>query len=297
LKNFARRVVLAYDADAAGQAAAERFYEWEQRYEVDIAVAALPRGMDPADVARDDPAALKAMVEEARPFLAFRIERAISAADLRSPEGRARAAGAALVAIREHPNELVRDQYVMQVAERCRLEPDRLREQLARRPEETSVARARTRPVASRVVLPGSIEEEALLLAIHRPGEMAGLLHEALFADEVHAAAFRVLAESATLPQALDRAGPEVAALLQRLAVEETDAEPDDVVAAVAQRAAQRAIEEVRVQVRTADDVSESSAVIAWLKQTVDELRESGTRADAVGQLVPWLAARVEERE
>ena len=30
LKNFARRVVLAFDADAAGQAAAERFYEWER---------------------------------------------------------------------------------------------------------------------------------------------------------------------------------------------------------------------------------------------------------------------------
>jgi DNA primase len=42
LKNFARRVVLAYDADAAGQAAAERFYEWEQRYELDLAVADLP---------------------------------------------------------------------------------------------------------------------------------------------------------------------------------------------------------------------------------------------------------------
>src|SRR5438309_2852881 len=55
LKNFARRVVLGYDADAAGQAAAERFYEWERRYELDIAVADLPPGADPADVARTDP--------------------------------------------------------------------------------------------------------------------------------------------------------------------------------------------------------------------------------------------------
>ena len=31
MKSFARRVVLAFDADAAGQAAAERFYEWEQQ--------------------------------------------------------------------------------------------------------------------------------------------------------------------------------------------------------------------------------------------------------------------------
>ena len=42
LTNFARRIVLAYDADAAGQAAAERYYEWERRFEVDIRVAVLP---------------------------------------------------------------------------------------------------------------------------------------------------------------------------------------------------------------------------------------------------------------
>ena len=44
LKNFARRLVLAYDADDAGQAAADRFYEWERRYELDLAVADLPPG-------------------------------------------------------------------------------------------------------------------------------------------------------------------------------------------------------------------------------------------------------------
>ena len=42
LKSFAHRVVLAFDADAAGQNAAARFYEWERAYEIDVAVAALP---------------------------------------------------------------------------------------------------------------------------------------------------------------------------------------------------------------------------------------------------------------
>src|SRR3954470_2467326 len=131
LKTFARRVVLAYDADAAGQAAAERFYDWERRYEIDIRVAELPPGSDPADVARRDPAALKHAVEHARPFLAFRMERALGAGDLRSPEGRARAAEAALAVIREHPSDFVRDQYLMQVADRCRIDPGRLRERLS----------------------------------------------------------------------------------------------------------------------------------------------------------------------
>ena len=124
LRNFATRVVLAYDADAAGQEGAGRVYEWERHHEVDVAVAALPPGADPADLARDDPDALRAAIADAKPFLAFRVDRVLQSADLRSAEGRAKAAEAALAVVAEHPNELVRDQYLMFVADRCRLDPD-----------------------------------------------------------------------------------------------------------------------------------------------------------------------------
>ena len=130
LRGFASRVVLAFDADTAGQSAAGRFYEWERRLEVDVAVAALPPGSDPGDMARTDPDGLRAAVEGAKPFLQFRVERILDAADLSTPEGRARAADAALVAVAEHPDNLVRDPYLMQVAERCRLEPQLLRDRL-----------------------------------------------------------------------------------------------------------------------------------------------------------------------
>ena len=132
LKNFATRIVLAFDADGAGQSAAGRFYEWERKLEVDVAVAALPPGSDPADLARSDPAALREAVAGATPFLQFRLGRILDAADLTTAEGRARAADHALAAVAEHPDDLVRDQYVMQVAERCRLEPAALRERLER---------------------------------------------------------------------------------------------------------------------------------------------------------------------
>ena len=85
LKNFATRIVLAFDADGAGQSAAGRFYEWERTLEIDVAVAALPPGSDPADLARTDPAALRAAVEGAKPFLQFRLERILDAADLVHP--------------------------------------------------------------------------------------------------------------------------------------------------------------------------------------------------------------------
>jgi DNA primase len=133
----ARRLVLAFDADSAGQAAAERFYRWEREHDLEVFVADLPPGLDPADVAGDDPARLEAAVEKATPFLRFRLDRVFDAADLGTNEGRARAAERALEIVAEHPTELVRDQYLMDVASRCRVEPDRLRtllEQVRARP-------------------------------------------------------------------------------------------------------------------------------------------------------------------
>ncbi|MDA8291907.1 MAG: DNA primase, partial [Actinomycetota bacterium] len=144
LANFARRIVLAFDSDSAGQSAAARLYEWERRHAVELAVASLPAGSDPAELAGSDPGALAAAVSSARPFLAFQVERVLSGADLSSPEGRSRAAEAALAVVAEHPNDLVRDEYLGEVAYRTRLDTERLRPVLdSRRRDVLSGAAAR----------------------------------------------------------------------------------------------------------------------------------------------------------
>ena len=140
LRNFAKRIVLAYDADAAGQAGANRVYEWERHHDVEVAVAALPPGADPGDLARNDPDALRQAIAQAQPFLRFRVERVLEAADLQGPEGRAKAAEMAMEAVAEHPNDLVRDQYVMMVADRCRIDHTHLREGLERIRRQQSIS-------------------------------------------------------------------------------------------------------------------------------------------------------------
>lgn len=289
LKNFARRVVLAFDADPAGQAAAERLYQWEQRYELDLAVAELPGGFDPGELARRDPEALRAAIAGAKPFLAFRLDRALAGADLRSPEGRARAASSAVAVVAEHPSDLVRDQYLMQVADRTRIHADRLRQLIAagpqpvQRPTATGPARVRSR---------GGPELEALRVAVGHPELLMDRLHESLFVDPSALAAYRALSGTTSLHEAIDAAEPAAAALLQRLAVEEADADPDDVLARLVDEAGQRALADLEAAARQAADPTAYGPLIAWIKPALEELRDPDTRVEATDRVLQWLVER-----
>lgn len=313
LTNFAHRIVLAYDADTAGQAAAERFYEWERRFEVDIVVAAIPAGEDPADLARRDPAALAGAVADARPFLGFRLDRVLENADVRSPEGRARAAARAMAVVVEHPNELVRDQYLMQVADRCQIDPERLRSGAWRAwvtqtgdGSDGGRAAARRSPPSGRGAeihqraddrargAATGPELEALRLAVHRPETVADRLEVVFFDDDLCLAAYGALAASATLHDAIARADPDVADLLQRVAVEDTEEEPDDVIVRLIERAGSRALADLERRARRAPAPEDYGPVIGWLKLALEDVRNDQRGRDAQARLVPWLVSRAQ---
>ncbi|MGH9057233.1 MAG: DNA primase [Acidimicrobiales bacterium] len=317
LTNFARRIVLAYDADAAGQSAAERYYEWERRFGADIRVAALPAGGDPADLARSDPDALRAAVEGAQPYLGFRLDRLFTRSDLASPEGRARAAAEAMALVAQHPNDLVRDQYLMAVSDRCRVDPARLRAMPGDAPgagrgeaavREGSAVRGGAGGAGSGdrggapVVAVGGPELEALRLAVHRPEEVADRLELVLFAHPLARAAFEALSEAATLHEAIEAADPQAADLIQRLAVEDSVAEAGDVMVRLVERAGQRCLGELRVDMRQAgaNDQAGYASTIAWLKLSLESMRsdashdESGAPEEAERGLVAWMLTRDE---
>ncbi len=298
LKRYAHRVVLAFDADAAGQAAAERFYEWEKAYEIDVAVADLPPGVDPADLARTDPERLVAAIEGATPFLGFRVHRALAAGSVDTPEARARTAEAALAVIAEHPSELVRDQYVMEVADRCRLDPDQLRAQLARgggRPPGGDAPPALVRPPRAASSRDGA-EVDALRLAVHQPESVGHLLDEVLFEDELHAAVFRALAPGGTMHDVLERCDPGAADLLQRLVVEEATADPDNVASVLTAAAARRELRRLDAANRRDFDV-ERSQRIAWLKLAIEQVDPDDADPGVRAQLLAWLADEAEGPE
>jgi len=91
LARMSQTVLLALDADSAGQEAMLKAAGLAAKRKLELRVVALPEGTDPADlVQRDGVEAIGAAVEQAVPFVRFRVERVLAAGDHSSPEGRDR---------------------------------------------------------------------------------------------------------------------------------------------------------------------------------------------------------------
>ena len=293
LKRFsANKLVLAFDADAAGAAAAGRVYAWERKFELEVLVADLPEGEDPGDLARSDPERLTRAVVETVPLLQFRVDRALAGADLSTIESRARSAERAVTVVNEHPDPMVRDPHVVKIADRCHVDPDHLR-RFASGGHSMAPSHAdgstRARTSADDRLTP---EDEALQLAIHRPEEVAGRLHATLFGDPVHREAFKALSDEQTVAAASDQVSPSAARLLHRLAVDAGHATVDDVLARVARLTAGRAMNDLRRTAASADDPDlrqQCSLSVAWLKSQSERLDERTTRVQALADLLPWL--------
>jgi DNA primase len=89
LKRVAPTLLLALDADSAGQEAMLRAAELAGRRDLELRVVPLPSGRDPADLLlADGPERLRALAGRSAPFVVFRVEKILSGADTGTAEGR-----------------------------------------------------------------------------------------------------------------------------------------------------------------------------------------------------------------
>ncbi len=127
LGRFSQKVVYLFDGDEAGLRAADRASEFigfdmtpeagNQR--VDLLVAVIPGGRDPADVLADAGAdAVRGLVDEAVPLLRFTIDRRLARYDLSDPENRARAMSEAASVLASVKTSLLVHDYTNYVADR-----------------------------------------------------------------------------------------------------------------------------------------------------------------------------------
>jgi DNA primase len=91
LGRLAPTVLLALDADSAGQEAMLKAARLAAQRELDLRVVELPPGADPADLLqREGAEAMRELVSHSVPFVRFRVERTLAAGDDSTPEGRDR---------------------------------------------------------------------------------------------------------------------------------------------------------------------------------------------------------------
>lgn len=151
LRRFSERVVLAFDADEAGAGAALRGFERSVPGDLDLRVATLPEGKDPADfVAEDGIDAMEAAVASSVPLLQFRIDSELKQYDLREPEARTRAVRAVAAVIALHPDPVARHEYAVMVSRETgvetRLIEQAMRAERSTRPHTTTTSRPNGAP-------------------------------------------------------------------------------------------------------------------------------------------------------
>ncbi|TGA92486.1 DNA primase, partial [Streptomyces sp. MZ04] len=92
MDNGSARVIFTFDGDAAGQKAALRAFEDDQKFAAETYIAIAPDGMDPCDLrlAKGD-AAVADLVEPRTPLFEFALRQIVGRYDLETPAGRAAA--------------------------------------------------------------------------------------------------------------------------------------------------------------------------------------------------------------
>lgn len=139
IKRGSSRIVLALDADAAGQMATLRGLEtmtdaldaevrpvptangllrFERKLKADISIAQLAGGKDPDEIIRHDPQAWPELIRSARPFLDFTIDLLTRNIDLSDPEAKSDAVRRILPLLRQIPDSVKENHYTRLLARR-----------------------------------------------------------------------------------------------------------------------------------------------------------------------------------
>lgn len=263
LRRFTETVILAFDADEAGAGAALRGFEMSVPGDLDLRVAFLPEGKDPAElVTAGAMDSLTKALDDAYPLIQFRIEREIERFDLSEPEGRGRAVKAAAAVVSQHPDVVVRHEYAVFVSRRTGVDLDVVLRSLDGRASEANQPQSRPAPPV-RLSGAAKAEQELLRLLLANDAELRETEVTAdLFTVPDHRTGYEVLApaiaalapgEPPDLGSLLREVQEPVGPMLRALAMADRPL-PDarDLVIKLKEGALERRIEEIRHEL---DDV------------------------------------------
>ncbi len=293
LGRFASRIVYLFDADEAGLRAAERAGEFLDvllappeglgSAAVDLAVAVVPDGKDPADyVLTAGAEGMRKVIGDASPLLRFLVDRRLDAHDLSLPEGRARALTSVARLLASMKSTVFLHEYMAHVQDRLGLDylviqqavNEARPEQVARDGEgEDAAGVSAAAAVAMRRQDPGYVAAREYVRLVAQSGELRtsarevlseGLVHDEILRRTLSAvvdAGSTVGTELYTLVAETD---PEAGAVLSGLVMDDEDSankstEARDVLSKLKEFALERQIIEKKAQMRALSEVKASA--------------------------------------
>jgi DNA primase len=202
LKRYTRHIILALDADAAGQKATLRGLEiarqamdhtedlvfdargllhHEARLQADLRVTTLPPGQDPDDVVLSDPETWARLVASAKPIVVHVMETLAAERDLDDPKVKREIAAQVLPLIQEVPDAVEREDYRQRLARLLRVDERALQgvSPLKQRSRRVSKQMPATDPAmvldVSPRVLVREMEAHSLRLLLRHPEDLYSL--------------------------------------------------------------------------------------------------------------------------
>ncbi|WP_433079687.1 DNA primase [Dactylosporangium sp. CA-052675] len=179
---YGGEIIFTFDGDAAGQKAALRAFEDDQRFVAQTFIAVGPDNMDPCELrlAKGD-AAVRDLVADRQPLLDFALRSVIQRFDLDTAEGRVGALRATAPLVAKIKDRTLRPEYARKLAGDLGMELETVQRSVA------SAAKGVIDPMPPtqqrRVLAPDSaealVEREALKLALQQPA-LAGPMFDAI---------------------------------------------------------------------------------------------------------------------
>ncbi|GAA4262950.1 DNA primase [Dactylosporangium darangshiense] len=179
---YGGEIIFTFDGDAAGQKAALRAFEDDQRFVAQTFIAVGPDNMDPCELrlAKGD-AAVRDLVADRQPLLDFALRSVIQRFDLNTAEGRVGALRATSPLVAKIKDRALRPEYARKLSGDLGMELETVQRAVA------SAAKGVIDPIPAqpqrRVLSPDSaealVEREALKLALQQPA-LAGPMFDAV---------------------------------------------------------------------------------------------------------------------
>lgn len=178
LRRFTPKAVLCYDADTAGQNAAERSSELLVAEGFDVNVMQLPGGEDPDTfIQKHGRDAFLAQLKKSRPYLEFLLDRAAAEYDLTRDEGKRNFVQRMLEVAKRMPNVHMRSLFGDRIAQKARVNERAVQDEIRK-----AAVAGKSELSAERVpVLQGNVrkaEKGLIWTLVHRPAEAIASLRQ-----------------------------------------------------------------------------------------------------------------------